>query len=642
MKNHFLRYYIPAFLALLFFCFRSPRLAYAILEFRSRHEVTYTIGSQGEAKVNQTIKLINNFSNIYPKEYYLETESEIKSPLAWDDGGNILNSVDKHDKSNVIKLKFNKEVVGKDKELVFYVEYTIPNFAKKKGLVWELSLPNIGNIADSESYRTDLLVPSSFGNLSYASLKPKAENLGKQIKLSYEKNDLISGNIILAFGDFQTYQFSLAYFLENNEPGPRKFQIAIPPETDYQEVFYSKIDPEPVDVDLDENGNWLAVYYLEENASTKVTVDGIAKIFSKPKPSVANTDQANLNNFLGESRYWPVNNPTILSLASRYKTPRAIYNYVVSSLSYNYDFSGAIERKGAIGALANPENSVCTEFTDLFVTLARAAGIPAREVEGFAYTNNPKLKPLSLKTDVLHAWPEYWDKGRSVWVQIDPTWEKTTGGVDYFQNFDFNHFAFVIHGQSSENPPPPGSYTDDIATGKTVMVEFASDIKGDSVVSLNDFNATLSFPGQGSFDLSSLTNFNQSLILQNNSLYTLKNVKLVPKGYQIGLMGKPIKTIEFSTATKQEGQKEYKLLLPLSKEKINTPQVSLFIRLFFNPRYYYEVLAGDNSANSQTFAVENHSQEKLFVFVRIIFIVLLTILFLGIRLLIVRRKVAKL
>lgn len=41
---------------------------------------------------------------------------------------------------------------------------------------------------------------------------------------------------------------------------------------------------------------------------------------------------------------------------------------------------------------------------------------------------------------------------------VDPTWENTTGGVDYFNKLDLNHFVFAIKGSSSSNPPPAGSY----------------------------------------------------------------------------------------------------------------------------------------------------------------------------------------
>jgi transglutaminase-like putative cysteine protease len=58
----------------------------------------------------------------------------------------------------------------------------------------------------------------------------------------------------------------------------------------------------------------------------------------------------------------------------------------------------------------------CTEHTLLFVTLARAAGIPAREVGGLAYLNSPR--PLFG----WHAWAEIHD-GRQ-WVTVDPTWNE--------------------------------------------------------------------------------------------------------------------------------------------------------------------------------------------------------------------------
>ncbi|MBI2404889.1 transglutaminase domain-containing protein, partial [Candidatus Gottesmanbacteria bacterium] len=135
--------------------------------------------------------------------------------------------------------------------------------------------------------------------------------------------------------------------------------------------------------------------------------------------------------------------------------------------------SGAPVRKGAIAALVSPQNSICMEFTDLFVALARAAGIPAREVVGYAYTTNAKLRPLSLIADVLHAWPEYYDRERGIWVSVDPTWANTTRGVDYFTKLDFNHIAFAIHGAKSDAPYPAGFYKRSGTNSKDVVVSFA-------------------------------------------------------------------------------------------------------------------------------------------------------------------------
>jgi hypothetical protein len=58
----------------------------------------------------------------------------------------------------------------------------------------------------------------------------------------------------------------------------------------------------------------------------------------------------------------------------------------------------------------------CTEHALLFVALARAAGIPAREVGGLAYIKGDK--PMFG----WHAWAEIHDGHQ--WVSIDPTWNQ--------------------------------------------------------------------------------------------------------------------------------------------------------------------------------------------------------------------------
>ncbi len=177
-----------------------------------------------------------------------------------------------------------------------------------------------------------------------------------------------------------------------------------------------------------------------------------------------------------EEPYWQTNNKEIKTLAKKLKTPFEIYQYVVNNLTYDFErVRENLPRKGALEVLKNPSSAVCLEFTDLFIALARANGIPAREVNGFAYTQNSKEKPLSLIKDVLHAWPEYYDFDIETWVMVDPTWGNTTGGVDHFYTLDFNHFAFVIKGLDSTYPIPAGGYKiSNEESSKDIKVEFSN------------------------------------------------------------------------------------------------------------------------------------------------------------------------
>jgi transglutaminase-like putative cysteine protease len=59
----------------------------------------------------------------------------------------------------------------------------------------------------------------------------------------------------------------------------------------------------------------------------------------------------------------------------------------------------------------------CTEHTLLFIALARASGLPAREVSGLMYADMPQGPIFAW-----HAWAQIHD-GRG-WVSIDPTWDQ--------------------------------------------------------------------------------------------------------------------------------------------------------------------------------------------------------------------------
>ncbi len=59
----------------------------------------------------------------------------------------------------------------------------------------------------------------------------------------------------------------------------------------------------------------------------------------------------------------------------------------------------------------------CNEHTALYVSLARAAGIPARIAAGLVYTDQIDGSPAFY----YHAWPEVHLGGTNPWVPVDPT-----------------------------------------------------------------------------------------------------------------------------------------------------------------------------------------------------------------------------
>jgi transglutaminase-like putative cysteine protease len=93
----------------------------------------------------------------------------------------------------------------------------------------------------------------------------------------------------------------------------------------------------------------------------------------------------------------------------------------------------------ALEVLENLEGD-CTEHSVLFIALARAVGIPAREVAGLVYVDAGK------PAFYFHQWAKVW-VGK--WVDMDPTFGQTTVDVTHIKLgegdlFDLAHIIPII------------------------------------------------------------------------------------------------------------------------------------------------------------------------------------------------------
>lgn len=437
-------------------------------EFQADYDVKYAIAPSGNTIVTQNITLTNKQTNLYPQKYSIILDTtKIKNVIAYDSREIVQTDISQADGKTTILLTFNDKVVGLGKQLSFTLRFENGEIAQRNGTIWEVNIPGIAPDADIASYNVSLSVPQTFGPNAYMSPLPIGGS-------RWTKDQMTSGGISAAYGTSQSFDVHLTYFIQNTGITPARAEIALPPDTAYQTVVITSITPKTDGVVRSREGNWLAYYTLAPGGSQSVEVTLHIDVTMHPKETYTD-EAAELSAYTKEQKYWETSNQKIADLAKTYTTPRAIYTYVVSALNYDYTrVKDQPIRKGAVAALASPDNSICMEFTDLFIAIARAAGIPAREAVGYAYTTNSRLRPLSLVSDVLHSWPEYYDRERKIWVAIDPTWANTTGGVNYFDKLDYNHIVFALHGEGSEYPYPAGFYRKSNKTTKDVTVEFSS------------------------------------------------------------------------------------------------------------------------------------------------------------------------
>lgn len=440
--------------------------------FETRIETTYDVDRNGDTFVSHNIVITNLTPTMYLKQYALKTSYFGLQNITVRQGdtqipANIVSS----EAGTSIGISFETDVVGQGKTRNFFIEYTNPDLATVAGNVLEIHIPKLGDDTSFDSNTTILKTPAFFSLPVRVTPEPDSSEF-EQTVVTTKFNRPNGESISAIFGTSQNYKLTLRYHLENPSSNPALAQISLPPDTQYQKMHYHSLDPLPEEIKKDIDGNWIATYRLPASSVTVVHLLAEARVTLEANQEVPITQP--LREHLESQEYWEVSSPLIQQKAQMYQNAHSIYDHVVDSLTYSRELLtlDTIERYGAVTAFANPDQAVCQEFTDSFIAISRAANIPARRLIGYAYTENSVLRPLSFAGDILHAWPEYYDYSQNKWIQIDPTWGNTTGGIDYFSQFDLNHIVFAINGTSSKHPNPAGSYklSDETET-KDVSVE---------------------------------------------------------------------------------------------------------------------------------------------------------------------------
>jgi transglutaminase-like putative cysteine protease len=111
---------------------------------------------------------------------------------------------------------------------------------------------------------------------------------------------------------------------------------------------------------------------------------------------------------------WPSDAPEILELArhivgtasSNEEKVAAILQWLAPGK--NIQYSGSTGSRWGVQKVLEQGFGHCWDFSDCFVTLSRAVGVPSRQVAGWLYGGSG------------HVWAEYYREGLG-WQQVDPT-----------------------------------------------------------------------------------------------------------------------------------------------------------------------------------------------------------------------------
>lgn len=438
---------------------------------------SYTVTANGKTIVEQKFIIKNKSPELFVSKYGIVVSSTSISNVEVSSNGKIIeSSVSKQKGQTSIGATFDEKIVGEGKINELIIRYSDSDVALISGKVLEVNIPKLSNHNQYKNYQLELRVPSIFNTPSRIS--PSNFTLkqdGDFNVITY--TNLQDQSVSAIFGNRQIFDLKLNYYLDNPTSQNALTQITLPPENPYQKVYYINLDPMPKNIKEDQDGNFIATYEIPANNSFNVEL--FAQVMLTLTEDALIPFKPVLPEHLNEQKFWETKNQELINDANSLNSIKDVYNFTVEQLNYtNKPLTQNFERFGAVTALreANKNDATCQEFTDLFIALARTKNIPARRVVGMAYTNNEELRPSNLTADVLHTWPEYYDQEKRAWLRVDPTWEDTTGGVDYFNNFDLNHIAFAINGLSSTLPYPAGSYIgNENEKNKKVYLDFSKE-----------------------------------------------------------------------------------------------------------------------------------------------------------------------
>ena len=442
-------------------------------EFDTTYNIDYSVDNSLEVTVKENIAVINQTASAVPSSF-IETITnisiyDIKVSDAKDK--EVIPQIEEKDKSLVIKIPIENPAIGKDKKTQITLSYKTRDLAQKTGRILNVTIPKAPVSNYMQEYNVALKIPKDFGPQISVTPKPVQEKMEEEgYTLLYNKQTLEQYGISATFGDYQVFDFELGGELKNSSWFSKTARVVLPPQLkDYQEVSILQIDPKPTKLVKDADGNILADYKIPGNGSVTYTIKGRAKVYNRKidpeKIAVYDKAPRELSRYLTPGKYWETGNKTIQDLASQQNTPQKIYNYLIKNVGYDYEVakSGKVaQRKGAVKVLEE-NTGLCLDFTDAFITLARSAGIPAREINGYAYTKDQTKAPAPLGTpeNMLHSWVQYHHPEYG-WVSLDPTWGATSG-LDYFSRLDNNHLAFMIKSSDTQN----------FQTPQTISVEFS-------------------------------------------------------------------------------------------------------------------------------------------------------------------------
>jgi len=241
----------------------------------------------------------------------------------------------------------------------------------------------------------------------------------------------------------------------NYGPGTVKtldIYIAVPHDLNNQELLgAATFDPQPTDILTDKWDQKVAHFRFTDLAPTEfknVTMNASARLYQNryfvyPNRvgSLEDIPAEIKNTYLVDAAKFSINDPIIQKAveaavgdeANPYWIARKIFNYIIDHMEYElaggWNIATAVLERG---------NGSCSEYSFVYISMCRAAGLPARYAGSIVIRGDD-----ASYDDVFHRWCEVYLPNFG-WIPVDPSGGDNEYPADQAKYFGFLNNRFLI------------------------------------------------------------------------------------------------------------------------------------------------------------------------------------------------------
>jgi len=176
-----------------------------------------------------------------------------------------------------------------------------------------------------------------------------------------------------------------------------------------------RFDPEPIAVDGPDKTGCTLFTFDELPTRHEIPYVVVTARIAVDDTGLTRTERDDLETLLAPTDFWPVADPEIAALARKIIGPKTSTESKVDALiewlapNRNIKYGGpVVGSRWGVRRVLDQKYGRCWDFSDTFITLCRASGIPCRQVNGWLYGMSG------------HVWAEVLLPGKG-WQQVDPS-----------------------------------------------------------------------------------------------------------------------------------------------------------------------------------------------------------------------------